>query len=92
MSKVLLTVCALGVLLSPAFAEDKPPERLREEGNYIFGHEGLQKHQFTRVVPSGTKQRISSLLKVATIGNGLEFIDAESVLGLTSDVCELRSI
>jgi hypothetical protein len=31
-------------------------------------------------------------VEVATIGNGLEFIDAESVLGLASDVCELRSI
>jgi hypothetical protein len=58
MSKFLVTVCAFGLLLSPAFAEDKTPEQLREEGNYIFGHEGLQKHQFTRVVPSGTDQRI----------------------------------
>jgi hypothetical protein len=31
-------------------------------------------------------------VEVATIGNGLEVIDAESVLGLASDVCELRSI
>jgi hypothetical protein len=31
-------------------------------------------------------------VEVATIGNGLEFIDAESVLGRASDVCELRSI
>jgi hypothetical protein len=30
--------------------------------------------------------------KVATIGNGLEFIDAESVPGLASDVRELPSI
>jgi hypothetical protein len=58
MKRLLLTVCAFGLLLSPAFAEDKTPERLREEGNYIFGHEGLQKHQLTRVVPSGTNQRI----------------------------------
>jgi hypothetical protein len=58
MSKSLLTVCAFGLLLSPAFAEDKTPERLREENSYIFGHDGLQKHVFTRVVPSETNQRI----------------------------------
>jgi hypothetical protein len=58
MKRPLLTVCAFGLLLSPAFAEDKTPERLREEGNYIFGHEGLQKHRFARVVPSETNQRI----------------------------------
>jgi hypothetical protein len=58
MSKFLLTVCAFGLLLSPAFAGDKTPERLREESNYIFGHEGLQKHLFTRVVSSETNQRI----------------------------------
>jgi hypothetical protein len=58
MSKFLLTACAFGLLLSPAFAEDKTLEQLREEGNQIFGHEGLQKHQFTRVVPSGTNQRV----------------------------------
>ncbi len=58
MSKFLLTVCAFGLLLSPAFAEDKTPERLREENSYIFGHDGLQKHVFTRVVPSETNQRI----------------------------------
>jgi hypothetical protein len=31
-------------------------------------------------------------VEVATISNGLEFIYAESVLGLASDVCELCSI
>jgi hypothetical protein len=44
MGKLLLTACAFGLLLSPAFAEDKTPERLREENSYIFGHDGLQKH------------------------------------------------
>ena len=58
MSKFLLTVCAFGLLLSPAFAEEKTLERLREESNYIFGSEGLQKHRMTRVVPSGANQRI----------------------------------
>jgi hypothetical protein len=58
MSKFLLSVCVFGLLSSFAFAEDKTPEQLREEGNRIFGQEGLQKHQFTRVVASGTNQRI----------------------------------
>ena len=58
MSKFLLTVCAFGLLLSPAFAEEKTLERLQEESNYIFGREGLQKHRMTRVVPSGSNQRI----------------------------------
>jgi hypothetical protein len=58
MKNLLLTVLAFGLLLSPAFAEDKTPERLREERSHIFGIEGLQKHQITRVVPSGAKQHI----------------------------------
>jgi hypothetical protein len=41
MSKFLLTVCAFGLLLSPAFAEEKSPEQLREERSRIFGIEGL---------------------------------------------------
>jgi hypothetical protein len=58
MKNLLLTVLAFGLPLSPAFAEDKTPERLREERSHIFGIEGLQKHQITRVVPSGAKQHI----------------------------------
>jgi hypothetical protein len=58
MSKFLLTVCAFGLLLSPAFAEDKTPEQLREERSRIFGIEGLESQTFTRVVASGTKHRI----------------------------------
>ena len=55
MSKFLLTVCACGLLLSPAFAEEKSPEEQhREESNQI----GLQKMDWTRVVASGTNQRI----------------------------------
>src|SRR6478672_4581699 len=57
-TKFLLTVWAFGLFLSSAFAEEKSPEQLREEGNKIFGQEGLQKHKFTRIVPSGTNQRI----------------------------------
>ncbi len=54
MSKFLLTVCAFGLLLSSAFAEEKSPEQHREESNQI----GLQKMTWTRVVASGTNQRI----------------------------------
>src|SRR5262249_51864543 len=49
MSKFLLTVCAFGLLLSSAFAEEKSPEE---------GVVGLQKMNWTRVVASGTDQRI----------------------------------
>src|SRR6516162_5814800 len=54
MSKFLLTVCAFGLLLSSAFAEEKSPEQHREESNQIFG----QKMELTGVVASGTNQRI----------------------------------
>jgi hypothetical protein len=42
MKRLLLAVCAFGLLSSPAFAQ-----------------EGLEKKQWTRVVASGTNQRIS---------------------------------
>ena len=54
MSKFLLTVCAFGLLLSFAFAEEKSREQYREQ-NYQMG---LQKMDWTRVVASGTDQRI----------------------------------
>ena len=54
MSKFLITVCAFGLLLSFAFAEEKSPEQQREESNQILG----QKMELTRVVASGTNQRI----------------------------------
>jgi len=54
MSKFLLTVCAFGLLSSSAFAEEKSPKQHREESNQI----GLQKMNWTRVVASGTNQRI----------------------------------
>src|SRR5262252_10213435 len=54
MSKFLLTVCAFGLLLSSAFAEEKSPEQHGEESNQI----GLQKLNWTRIVASGTNQRI----------------------------------
>jgi hypothetical protein len=46
MSKFLLTVCALGLLASSAFAQEKSPEQM------------LEKQQLARVVTSGTNQRI----------------------------------
>jgi hypothetical protein len=58
MSKFLLTVCAFGLLLSSAFAEDKTPEQLREERSHIFGIEGLQNQTVHRFVASGAKQQI----------------------------------
>jgi hypothetical protein len=58
MSKFLLTVCAFGLLLSPAFAEEKSREQYREESSHIFGIEGLQKMELNRIIASGTKQRI----------------------------------
>jgi hypothetical protein len=58
MSKFLLTVCAFGLLLPFAFAEEKSPEQHREESNQMLGVEGVQKMELSRVVASGTNQRI----------------------------------
>src|SRR6516165_12318141 len=55
MSKFLLTVCAFGLLLLSAFAEEKSPEQYREESNQIIR---LQKIDWTRIVASGTNQQI----------------------------------
>ena len=46
MKNLLLTVLAFGLLSSSAFAEEQPRQ------------EGLEKKHFTRVVASGTNQRI----------------------------------
>ena len=46
MKNLLLTVLAFGLLSSSAFAEEQPQR------------EGLEKKQFTRIVASGTNQRI----------------------------------
>jgi hypothetical protein len=58
MSKFLLTVCTFGLLLSPAFAQEKTPEQVQEERSRICGIEGVESHTVTRVVGSGTNQRI----------------------------------
>ena len=58
MSKFLLAVCALGLLLSSAFAQEKTPEQLREERSHIFGIDGLQTETFSRFVAAGAKQRM----------------------------------
>ena len=58
MKSLMLTVLAFGLLSSSSFAEEKSPEQHREESNQIWGIEGLEKMQLTRVVASGTNQRI----------------------------------
>jgi hypothetical protein len=47
MSKFLLTVCAFGLLLPFAFAEEKSPEQHREESNQMLGVEGVQKMELS---------------------------------------------
>ena len=47
MSKFLLTVFAFGLLLSPAFAEDKTPEQLREERSLSSASKGYRTKPFT---------------------------------------------
>jgi hypothetical protein len=51
-------ICAFGLLLSAAFAQEKSPEQYREESSHIFGIEGLESQTFNRFVASGAKQRI----------------------------------
>jgi hypothetical protein len=58
MSKFLITVCAFGLLLSSAFAQEKSPEQYREEQRHIFGIEGMETQTFNRIVASGAKQKI----------------------------------
>jgi hypothetical protein len=58
MSRFLLALCAFGLLSSSALAQEKSLEQLDREGNRLWGTEGLQKYQFTRIVPSGANQRI----------------------------------
>jgi hypothetical protein len=55
-SKFLLTVCAFGLLLSSAFAEEKSREQYREERSHIFGIEGQESQSFTRFVASGERK------------------------------------
>jgi hypothetical protein len=61
MSKFLLTVCAFGLFLSSAFAQEKSLEQLDRESARIWGTEGVRKDQVTRIVPSGASQRVSFL-------------------------------
>ena len=58
MSKFLLIVCSLGLFFSCALAEEKSPEEIDKRSSRIMAIEGLQKEQITRVVASGTRQRI----------------------------------
>ena len=57
MCKFLLRICAFG-LVSPAFAEEKSAEQLREERSRILGVEGLENQTISRVIASGAKLRV----------------------------------
>jgi hypothetical protein len=59
MSKFLLTLCAFGLFLSSAFAQEKSLEQLDRESARLWGTEGVRKDQVQRIVPSGTSQRVS---------------------------------
>jgi hypothetical protein len=58
MKSLLLTILAFGLLSSSSFAQEKSPEQLREESSHIWGAEGQEKLQLTRVVASGKNERI----------------------------------
>lgn len=58
MSKLLLALCAFGLLLSSALAQEKSLDELDKRSRRIMATEGLQKEDINRVVASGTKQRI----------------------------------
>jgi hypothetical protein len=60
MKKLALSVCVFGLLLSSALAQDKSPERLREEEvkATMWTHDGIHQEKYTKVVVAGTKQRI----------------------------------
>jgi hypothetical protein len=58
MSKFLLTLCAFGLFLSSALAQEKSIEELDKRSGRIMAVEGLQKERVNRVVASGAKQRI----------------------------------
>jgi hypothetical protein len=58
MLKRLLLAAALGLILSPAVAQEKTQEQLREERGIIFHHDGIQRHDYNRIVPSGVKAKV----------------------------------
>ena len=58
MNKFLLTVCALWLFVSSAIAQEKSREELDQESLRIWGIEGLRKDNATRIIPSGTAQKI----------------------------------
>ena len=64
MKRLLLAVCAFGLLLPSAFAQDKSPEQLREERSRIFGVEGQESQTYARVVASGAKLRLGSYVSL----------------------------
>jgi hypothetical protein len=62
MKRLLFAVIAFGLLSSASFAQEKSPDQLREESSHISAW--LEKQQLTRVVASGTNQRIGFLYAV----------------------------
>jgi hypothetical protein len=58
MRKFLLTTLTFGLFLSPALAQEKTQEQLREEHARQFMRDGIEQHKYTRITPSGKDQRI----------------------------------
>jgi hypothetical protein len=58
--KTLLAIAAISIAISPAKAEDKTPEQLREEKATIFNHNGLEQHKYTRYVITGKEMRVGA--------------------------------
>jgi hypothetical protein len=56
--KYSLMIVATALLFSPAYAQEKSLEQLREERGHIYGIEGQRNETITRIVASGAKQRI----------------------------------
>jgi len=58
MKKCLLSILALGLLSSFAFAAEKTPEELQQEENHIFAIDGVQQKNFRKLVASGMNTRV----------------------------------
>jgi hypothetical protein len=58
MNKLLPTVCACGLFISSALAQEKTPEQLDRERDHIWATEGVQQYKVSRNIASGTSQRL----------------------------------
>ena len=56
--KLFAALTALVLLPSFAVAQEKTQEQLREEQAVIFQHDGVQRHEYKRIVASGAKTRV----------------------------------